>query len=171
MLHSKLSRLVSLFLITFSLSSLAVAEDSLYDSSKARPLSAAEQQLFGPASAGRHYDRRMIEAAHIAKRRAEPQMTWYCWRYVKEALVESGVVHSRPESAYAKDAGAELVRKHGFVRLPTLDPMRAPVGAVIVYGGKDAGHVELRTENGFVSDFISRTPYPRPCVGVYVKPA
>ena len=162
---------LSLLLISLSLGSLAIAEDSLFDATTARTLSASEQKSFGPASAGRHYDRRMIAAAHIAKLRAQPRMTWYCWRYVKEALVESGVVTSRPVSAYAKDAGAELVRNHGFVRLPTLDPMRAPVGAVIVYGGRDAGHVELRTENGFVSDFVSRTPYPRPCVGVFVKPA
>jgi len=31
--------------------------------------------------------------------------------------------------------------------------------------------VELRTENGFVSDFISAQPYPRPVIGIYVKPA
>ena len=157
--------------IAASFNSSARAEDSLFDPSGARTLTPSEQKSFGPASAGRHYDRRMIEAAHIAKRRAEAQKTWYCWRYVKEALVESGVVTSRPQSAYAKEAGTELVTRHGFVKLPTLDPMKAPVGAVIVYGGNDAGHVELRTENGFVSDFISRTPYPRPCVGVYVKPA
>jgi hypothetical protein len=43
------------------------------------------------------------------------------------------------------------------------------VGAVIVYGGRDAGHVELRTPNGYVSDFVSPTPYPRPLVGIFVK--
>jgi hypothetical protein len=48
--------------------------------------------------------------------------------------------------------------------------MQAPVGAVLVYGGADAGHVEIRTATGFVSDFISRTPYPRPFLGAYVKP-
>jgi len=41
---------------------------------------------------------------------------------------------------------------------------------VIVYGGADAGHVELRTSNGFASDFVSRSPYPRPVLGIYVKP-
>ena len=46
-----------------------------------------------------------------------------------------------------------------------------PVGAVLVYGGADAGHVEIRTANGFVSDFVSPTPYPRPFLGAYVKPA
>ncbi|MEI9896679.1 MAG: hypothetical protein WDN28_23170 [Chthoniobacter sp.] len=42
---------------------------------------------------------------------------------------------------------------------------------MIVYGGQDAGHVELRTETGFVSDFVSSSAYPRPVLGIYVKPA
>ena len=45
------------------------------------------------------------------------------------------------------------------------------VGAVLVYGGKDAGHVEIRTPTGFVSDFASDKPYlKRPLIGVFVKP-
>ena len=71
----------------------------------------------------------------------------------------------------ARQAGAELSSKYGFRKLATRNPYAAPVGAVIVYGGNDAGHVELRAENGFVSDFSSRTPYPRPVLGIYVKPA
>ncbi len=86
-------------------------------------------------------------------------------------LLQAGLVSSRPTSAWAKQAGAELCAKFGFVKLPITDPMKAPVGAVVVYGGADAGHVELRTDTGFVSDFISATPYPRPLVGVFVKPS
>lgn len=147
------------------------AEDSLLDKSKARTLTAEEQKAFGPQSGGRHYDPRMIRAAHIAQLRAQPKMTWYCWRYVKDALLASGVVGSRPTSAYAKQAGEELCHNYGFVQLPIRDPLKAPVGAVVVYGGQDAGHVEIRTEKGFVSDFQSKTPYPRPLVGVFVKPS
>ena len=55
-----------------------------------------------------------------------------------------------------------------YVQL-TMIQKHKPVGAVIVYGGADAGHVELRTASGFVSDFISPTPYPRPLIGIYVK--
>ena len=148
--------------------------DSTPTPSLARPtvtLPVEEQKHFGPLSVGRHYDPRMIQAARIARQRAEPHGTWYCWRYVKDALVEAGVVDSRPTSAYAKEAGQELCEKYGFVRLRIHDPMSAPVGAVLVYGGSDAGHVELRTETGFVSDFVSRTPYNRPLTGVYVKPS
>jgi hypothetical protein len=50
------------------------------------------------------------------------------------------------------------------------DPYQAPVGAVLVYDAKRAaGHVEIRTENGFVSDFRSKTPSRRPLLGVFAK--
>jgi hypothetical protein len=158
-------------LLVLSSQPAGAAEPSLFDKSKARALTEEEQKSFGPQSGGRHYDSRMISAAHIARQRAEPKMTWYCWRYVKNALLASGVVSSRPSTPWAKNAGDELCRNYGFVRLPIKDPVKAPVGAVVVYGGPDAGHVEIRTEGGFVSDFFSRTPYPRPLVGVFVKPS
>ncbi len=147
----------------------AFAQESLFEKKTARTLTKAEQQRFGPQSSGIKYDARMRRAAEIAMRRAQPKMTWYCWRYVKDALLRAGLVSSRPTSAYAKQAGTELVRKYGFRKLNVSDPRRAPVGAVVVYGGNDAGHVELRTATGFVSDFWSPTPYPRPLVGVFVK--
>jgi hypothetical protein len=115
------------------------------------------------------YDRRMIRAAKIAASRAYAKPTWRCWHFVKEALLDAGVVARRPESSWAKQAGEELCCKFGFRKLPVTDPKEAPVGAVIVYGGADAGHVELRTDSGYASDFLSTTPYPRPLIGVYVK--
>jgi len=46
----------------------------------------------------------------------------------------------------------------------------APVGSVLVYGAnRAAGHVEIRTKDGFVSDFNSKTPSHRPLLGVYAK--
>jgi hypothetical protein len=133
------------------------------------PLLQAIRKMFVREKVVYQYDHRMIHAAEIATKRAHPKMTWHCWKYVKDALVESGVVSQRPKSPWAKDAGDELCEKFGFTKLPVRDPYDAPVGAVVVYGGPDAGHVELRTEHGFVSDFVSRTPYPRPLIGVYVK--
>ena len=146
------------------------AEDSLLEKPKARSLTPAEQPMFGPKSGGLHYDPRMIKAAEIARQRAHPRMTWHCWAYVKDALLAANVVASRPETAWARQAGTELTNRYGFKKLSTLNPYSAPVGAVIVYGGADAGHVELRTSNGFASDFVSRIPYPRPVLGIYVKP-
>ena len=115
------------------------------------------------------YDSRMVLASKIAAKHAFKKPTWRCWHYVKDALLGAGLVSKRPVSPWAKQAGDELCGTYGFTKLRMTDPLRAPVGAVIVYGGADAGHVELRTASGFVSDFISPTPYPRPLIGIYVK--
>ena len=152
-----------------SMAACASAEDSLFDRAHAKPLTKEQRTLFGPQSGSRSYDPRMIRAAEIAQRRAHPRTTWHCWKFVKDALLAANVVDSRPKSAWAKNAGDELCRKYGFTKLKISNPYKAPVGAVVVYGGPDAGHVEIRTKNGFVSDFVSRTAYPRPLVGVFVK--
>lgn len=125
--------------------------------------------LFGQHTTRITYDSRMIRASKIAVSRAYSKPTLRCWHFVKDALLDAGVVAKRPESSWAKEAGEELCSKFGFRKLPVTDPKDAPEGAVIVYGGADAGHVEMRTDSGYVSDFISPTPYPRPLIGVYVK--
>ncbi|MDR3406792.1 MAG: hypothetical protein P4L99_30185 [Chthoniobacter sp.] len=160
-------------LLTILLSTIAIAsaDESLLDRPKARSLTAEEQPAFGPQSRGLRYDPRMIQAAQIARQRAHPRMTWHCWAYVKDALLAANVVQDRPKSAWAREAGTELMRNYGFKKISTRNPYDAPVGAVIVYGGQDAGHVELRTETGFVSDFVSSSAYPRPVLGIYIKPA
>jgi hypothetical protein len=149
----------------------ARADDSLYDAQTARTPSGEVREFLGPQAGKIHYDARMIRAAQIAMSRAYPYPTWRCWHYVKDALVDAKVIDSRPVSPWAKEAGDELCRRYGFVKLPVRNPRKAPVGAVLVYGGPDAGHVEIRTATGYVSDFISRTPYPRPFIGAYVKPS
>jgi hypothetical protein len=170
-----MKRPAATLLIAVALSAGALAargEDSLYDSRHATTPSAEIQHFLGPKSGGIRYDARMIRAAQIAMSRAYSRPTWRCWHFVKDALVESRVIDSRPTSPWAKEAGDELVRHYGFMKLQRVrNPMQAPVGAVLVYGGPDAGHVEIRTTTGFVSDFISPTPYPRPFLGAYVKPA
>ncbi|MFL6541272.1 MAG: hypothetical protein ACJ8HQ_09705 [Chthoniobacterales bacterium] len=115
-------------------------------------------------------DKRMVRAASIAQERARAHSRSACWHYVKEALLASGAVDSRPKSVYAKEAGEELVRSYGFKKLSIRDPYQAPVGAVLVYGARRAaGHVELRTKTGFVSDFRNKEPSRRPLIGVYAK--
>ena len=151
------------------LSAPAEARESLYEPSRAQRLTSAEQAHFGPRSGRFTYDARMIRAARIAQQRAHSQTTWRCWRYVKNALLAARVIATRPRTAWAKQAGDELCRRFGFSRLNLRDPWQAPIGAVIVYGGADAGHVEMRTASGFVSDFVSLQPYPRPLLGIYVK--
>jgi hypothetical protein len=149
----------------------ALASDSLFDPESATELTPEQRSFFGPKSAQFHYDARMVRAAQIAMERAHPEPTWRCWHYVKDALLDAGVIATRPTTAWAKDAGQELCEKFGFTKLRTTNPFHAPVGAVIVYGGRDAGHVELRTASGFVSDFVSTTPYPRKVIGIFVKPS
>lgn len=161
-----------LFLLSFlAISHLVCAEDSLFEPANARTAAPEVRSQLGPESGGIRYDERMIRAAQIAQKRAYKKTTWYCWRYVKDALLAAEVIDTRPTSALAKQAGKELCSRFGFKKLWTRNPYKAPVGAVIVYGGSDAGHVELRTSKGFVSDFTSATAYPRPVIGVYVKPS
>lgn len=164
-------RLPLLFAMLLTAFSTTHAEESLLNKTAVRRLTPEEQQMFGPKSSSLRYDPRMIVAAQIARKRANPRMTWHCWKYVKDALLAANVVENRPVSLWARQAGAELSRSYGFKKLRTRNPYAAPVGAVIVYGGQDAGHVELRTKDGFASDFTSRRPYPRPVLGIYVKPA
>ena len=88
----------------------------------------------------------------------------------RKPSLHAGVVKSRPQTTLAKQAGQELVKNYGFKKLPVTDPYEAPVGAVLVYGAKRAaGHVEIRTEDGFVSDFRSKTPSRRPLLGIFAK--
>lgn len=113
---------------------------------------------------------KLARAATIAQDRAHARSKSRCWRYVKNALLASGAISSYPKTAYAKQAGEELVRSYGFKKLPIRDPYKAPVGAVLVYGSRRAaGHVEIRTKTGFVSDFKNKKPSPRPLIGIYAK--
>ena len=115
-------------------------------------------------------DPKLRRAATIAQERARAHSLSKCWHFVKEALVAAGVVKSRPQTTMAKQAGQELMNNYGFKKLPVSNPYEAPVGSVLVYGAKRAaGHVEIRTEEGFVSDFRSKTPSRRPLLGVFAK--
>ena len=111
----------------------------------------------------------LVRAASIAQERAYAHSKSRCWHFVKEALVAAGAVNSRPKTALAKQAADELVQNYGFKKLPINDPYAAPLGSVLVYGGKGAGHIEIRDKTGFVSDFRTQTPSKRKLIGVYSK--
>lgn len=115
-------------------------------------------------------DGRMLEAVRVAERSARRRSINRCWRFVKRALQEAELVESYPQTALAKEAAVELPERYGFKQIEVDSPLEAPVGAVIVYGGRGAGHVELRSKTGFVSDHASRKPSPRPMIGVFIKP-
>jgi hypothetical protein len=129
-----------------------------------------KQIVYPYGKVDRHIDTRLMQAASIAQERAHAHSRSRCWHYVKDALLASGVIDSRPKTELARDAAQELVSNYGFKRLSVTDPFSAPVGSVLVYGtSRSVGHVELRTRDGFVSDFRSRTPSRRPLLGVYAK--
>ncbi|PYK70024.1 MAG: hypothetical protein DME44_12885 [Verrucomicrobia bacterium] len=128
------------------------------------------QILYPLGTTDRHLDPKLTRAATIAQERAHAHSRSMCWHYVKEALLASGVIDSRPKSEYARDAAQDLVSNYGFKKLSVRDPFAAPIGSVLVYGtNRSVGHVEIRTKDGFVSDFRSPTPSHRPLIGVYAK--
>ncbi|PYL61166.1 MAG: hypothetical protein DMF24_07965 [Verrucomicrobia bacterium] len=129
-----------------------------------------KQMVYPFGRVDRHIDTRLMQAASIAEERAHAHSRSQCWHYVKEALLASGVIDSRPKTELARDAASELVSNYGFKKLSVNDPFSAPVGSVLVYGtSRSVGHVEFRTRDGFVSDFRSKTPSRRPLLGVYAK--
>lgn len=165
-------RLTSKLLILALLAnaSAAFGSYSLFNPDEAQALRPELRSLFGPQSSSFRYDKRMMEAAEIAAERAAASSQASCWRYVKTALLRAQIIDSYPKTRFAKEAGVELQTSFGFRKLAVSDPYKAPPGSVLVYGGPGAGHVELRSKEGFVSDFVSAKPSPRPLLGVYVKP-
>jgi hypothetical protein len=148
----------------------AGGNESLYNARAAQKIDASKISLFGPQASKFRYDKRMINAAEIAAARANKHSTSRCWHFVKDALVAAKIIDSRPVTTYAKQAGGELTDSYGFKKVRENNPYKAPLGSVIVYGGKGAGHVEIRTAQGFVSDFVSLKPSPRPLIGIFIKP-
>jgi hypothetical protein len=114
-------------------------------------------------------DPRLRRAATIAEERANARPKARCWRYVKEALVASGVIDSYPKTNYASEAGEELVRNYGFKRLPVRDQFAAPIGAVLIFGDGSRSHVVIRTKKGFASDYWTKNRCKYPLVAVYGK--
>lgn len=114
-------------------------------------------------------DPKLTRAATLAQERANAHSGGECWHYVKHALFSAGIISSYPKTAYAAEAGDELTHSYGFRRLPIHDPYAAPVGAVLVYRNGIRGHVEIRTKDGFVSDYHSKYRCFYPLVAVYGK--
>ena len=168
----RFSRLLLLGVLALAFSVASAEASSRHDHGPKRSLL---EMIFGKkegeaVAEARGFDQRMIEAAHLAEQSARRYSINRCWRYVKRALKAAEVVDCYPQTALAKQAAVELPERYGFERLAVEDPLDAPVGAVLVYGGRGAGHVEIRTETGFVSDHASVKPSPRPLIGVFVKP-
>ena len=90
------------------------------------------------AKIDRRIDNRLVQAATVAQERAHAHSRSRCWHYVKDALLASGVIDSRPKTDLARDAASELVNNYGFKRLSITDPFAAPVGSVSCMGLREA---------------------------------
>ena len=147
------------------------AGQSLHETRGATAPNTELKKMLGVKSSAFKYDKRMLAAAEIASARAARSPQYHCWRHVKVALLKANVIDTYPKTVYAKQAALELQESFGFQKLPLKDPYEAPEGAVLVYGGSGPGHIEFRSEKGFVSDFVSLTPSHLPLIGIYVKPS
>jgi hypothetical protein len=163
------TRLTALLALLMASAGAYGAEKSLYNPKTAQKVDVSKLSILGPQASKFRYDKRLIRAAEIASERASAHSRKVCWRSVKDALVSAGLVDSRPKTTYAKEAAEELTSDYGFRRILCTDPFKAPLGSVLIYGGKGAGHIEFRTKKGFVSDFVATRPSQRPLIGVYVK--
>ena len=120
-----------------------------------------------------------------------------CYKAVKLALTASpagrgqGLIPAHFDDEAALNAQFTLKDNYGFVNL-MMDPTfkneiksatDAPKGSVLVYSSgkkcrrskiEDCGHVEIKTDRGYVSDFFSKTPISDDpeyiLVGVMIKP-
>ena len=136
-----------------------------------------------------------IKAADLAAERATGHRSeGHCYAWVKTALQRSGAVNDYIPGVPAKDAGPALERR-GFTNILSQpganirSPYDAPKGAVLVYGAAPGaidrnaqyGHIEIRTDRGFASDYASPNARTGPAaneltgknrvlIGVYVKP-
>jgi hypothetical protein len=113
---------------------------------------------------------------------------YFCYRGVKEALVNAGMV----DRFWSEEAASDAHDKHslddrGFKNLITegYNTSNAPLGAVLVYSGgkyrchengrrKTCGHIEIKlSSNKFCSDYCKTSPadhyLARKLIGVYVK--
>ncbi len=114
----------------------------------------------------------MISYAQANKRSASTGM---CLRYVKLAMLHGGkFFQSYPQEVAARNFGPQMkavdfenILEYPEYRRAILGDMRKiPVGCVAVYGyininadrNAKYGHIEVRTTNGFVSDYFSALP-------------
>jgi LysM repeat protein len=112
----------------------------------------------------------MAAAIAYAMQHAHPKSQHLCLKYVKRALFATKMIHTYPGVIAAKDFGPSLAAE-GFQNLleskPGANLNTAPVGSVIIYrpvekqehNGKTIyGHVEIKTEAGYVSDYFIEHP-------------
>lgn len=112
----------------------------------------------------------MAAAIAYAMKHAHKTSQHLCLKYVKRALFATKMIPTYPGVVAAKDFGPSLAAA-GFQNLletkPGINLGTAPVGAVIIYrpvemqvheGKTIYGHIEIKTEDGYVSDYFTTSP-------------
>lgn len=105
--------------------------------------------------------------SQIALSAAESHSTKLCLTYVRKAVQKYKGLADVADTESAKDWGPILENKYGARKLPIRDPDDAPNEAIIVYTGGKHGHVEIKTQAGYVSDFVSTRHSKRRVTGIY----
>ena len=114
-------------------------------------------------------DKMAATIAYALKHR-EPQSIHFCLKYVKRALFATKMIRYYDNCQLAKEYGPHL-EENGFENIlltrPGTNIASAPIGAIIVYrpiemqvyqGKTIAGHIEIKTKLGYVSDYLSEGP-------------
>jgi len=129
-------------------------------------------------------DPRLLVAAEWAVRRARPDSIGKCATYVREAFGLAGItVHVLPTKPGEGRLYGPQYESAGFVavaqgvvqtRDSTADGYSPEVGDVAIFQGNaahGAGHVELYTQSGWVSDYKQYhfVPWPKNFAGVSYK--
>jgi LysM repeat protein len=109
-------------------------------------------------------------AIAYAMKHKEKHSVHLCLKYVKRALFATKNIRTYPGIIAAKDFGPFLSKeafKNLLITNPGTNLNTAPVGAVIIYrpvemqeykGKTVYGHIEIKTENGYVSDYFTEDP-------------
>ncbi len=116
----------------------------------------------------------------FARSKLKPRKVPRCYRAVKLALLNAGLIDHYPAGKKADDAieGLKNLKDLGFINLMKADPKvfrkiaDAPHGAILVYRGGKHGHIEIydRANKRGVSDFLRKKILKRRrLVGIFVK--
>jgi LysM repeat protein len=112
----------------------------------------------------------MAATIAYAMKHAHKKSKHLCLRYVKTALKATKMISTYNAVVAAKDFGPTLAAE-GFKNLletkPGTNLRTAPVGSVIIYrpvekqernGEPIYGHIEIKTDSGYVSDYFTEHP-------------
>jgi len=118
-------------------------------------------------------DRSPTLLAQLAKQGTNPGWsTGTCYKSVKNHLCAAWYVDSSYKMIEwsAQNAGNDLSRIQFKEIIPHPTAKNAVEGDVLVYSGWQHGHIEIKTGDGYASDFFSNNPSGRQLIGVWRPP-